>query len=202
MKMGVKNLFILILVVALVGAVLFGSLGSFLGFISGVATGMSDVVSENEGYVYRGGPVDLAYAGDDYKGSSSDSVGNSGDSSSSKDSGGSLLDALSKDSKSSKDSGSSIVDGSSSGGSSSGGSSSGGSSSSGNSSSGGSPFDGNSSRKIEYKEFQEDYETGLVDVEGNPIYLSIVSTNGGELDPGIYQVYWSKLGPINQTRIG
>jgi len=86
------------------------------------------------------------------------SVGDSGDSSSSKDSGGSLLDALSKDSKSSKNSGSSIVDGSSSGGS---------------------AFDGNSSRKIEYKEFQEDYEAGLVDEEGNPIYLSIVSTNGG-----------------------
>jgi len=119
----------------------------------------------------------LAYAGDDYKGSSSGSVGDIGDSSSSKDSGSSFLDALSKDSKSSKSSGSSIVDGSSSGGS-----------LSGNSSSSDSAFDGNSSRKIEYKEFQEDYETGLVDEEGNPIYLSIVSTNGGEMEPGIYQV--------------
>jgi len=53
--MSIKNIFILILVVALVGAVRFGSLGSFLGFISGITTGMSDVVSDNEGYVYRRG---------------------------------------------------------------------------------------------------------------------------------------------------
>ena len=41
-----------------------------------------------------------------------------------------------------------------------------------------------------------------MDSEGNPIYLTIISTSGGQMDPGIYEVYWSALGPINQTRIG
>ena len=55
---------------------------------------------------------------------------------------------------------------------------------------------------VVYEDYQHDYETGLVDSEGNPIYLTIVSTSGGQMDPGIYEVYWSALGPINQTRIG
>ena len=53
-----------------------------------------------------------------------------------------------------------------------------------------------------YDDWQEDQQTNMVDDDGNPIYLSIISTSGGQMDPGIYQVYWSGNGPINQTRIG
>ena len=67
------------------------------------------------------------------------------------------------------------------------------------SSSGGSE---SSSSSVVYEDYQRDYETGMVDEAGNPIYLSIVSSSGGQMDPGIYQVYWSALGPINQTKIG
>ena len=52
-----------------------------------------------------------------------------------------------------------------------------------------------------YKDWQRDYETDFKDSEGNPVYVSIVSTSGGQLEPGIYEVYWSSSGPINQTRI-
>ena len=58
------------------------------------------------------------------------------------------------------------------------------------------------SSSVKYDDYQRDYMTDMVDSAGNPIYLSIVSTSGGQMDPGIYQVYWSALGPINQTRIG
>ena len=53
-----------------------------------------------------------------------------------------------------------------------------------------------------YKDWQRDYETDFKDSEGNPVHVSIVSTSGGQLEPGIYEVYWSSSGPINQTRIG
>ena len=154
---------------------LFGSLGNFLGFVTGIFTGLSDSVNGNEGYVY---------------------------------SGGSITDYVSQDSSSNSASSNSIVDGSggnktsssllgSSGGSSSSSSSSG--------SSGGSDGSGDStpSNDVVYEDYQKDYQTGMFDSEGNPIILSIVSTSGGqELVPGIYQVYWSAAGPINQTRIG
>lgn len=53
-----------------------------------------------------------------------------------------------------------------------------------------------------YDDWQKDYETGLYDEDGNPIYRSVMSTSGGQNDPGIYEAYWSANGPINQTRIG
>lgn len=53
-----------------------------------------------------------------------------------------------------------------------------------------------------YDDWQRDYETGLYDEDGNPIYRSVISTSGGQYDPGIYEAYWSANGPINETRIG
>ena len=70
-------------------------------------------------------------------------------------------------------------------------------------------FGGNSNGLIDsfnsnsnnYDNHRVDYETGMYDSEGNPIILSEISSNGSDLDPGVYMVYWSKLGVINQTRI-
>ena len=53
-----------------------------------------------------------------------------------------------------------------------------------------------------YDDWQKDYETGLYDEDGNPIYRSVFSTSGGQYEPGIYEAYWSSNGPINETRIG
>ena len=60
----------------------------------------------------------------------------------------------------------------------------------------------NSSSPKHYDDWQKDYETGLFDEDGNPIYHSVISTSGGQYDPGIYESYWSANGPINETRIG
>lgn len=60
--------------------------------------------------------------------------------------------------------------------------------------------EGDSSPK-KYEDYQINKETGMFDSEGNPIYLSIVSTSGGQMDPGIYEVYWSKLMVFNHTKI-
>ena len=57
------------------------------------------------------------------------------------------------------------------------------------------------SSETTYEDYQIDKDTDMVDSEGNPIYLSVVSTSGGQMAPGIYEVYWSELGIINQTRI-
>jgi len=59
-----------------------------------------------------------------------------------------------------------------------------------------------SSTKKHYDNWQKDYDTGLVDEYGSPIYRSVFSTSGGQYDPGIYEAYWSENGPINETRIG
>ena len=53
-----------------------------------------------------------------------------------------------------------------------------------------------------YDDWQKDYETGLYDEYGSPIYRSVISTSGGQYEPGIYESYWSENGPINETRIG
>ena len=53
-----------------------------------------------------------------------------------------------------------------------------------------------------YSDWQEDYETGRYDEDGNPIYRSIMSTSGGQYEPGIYESYWSANGPISERRIG
>ena len=183
--MGIKDIIILVLIIAIIGAVLFGSVGNFFSTMAGVITGVSDTVNSNEGYVYKGGYIDNLQSSD-------------------VSSGGSVVDGSSSD----VSSGGSVVDGSSSDASSEGNllSSNGESSSSGNyassSGSGSESSSSSSNSDVKYDDYQRDYETGMVDEEGNPIYLSIVSTSGGEMEPGIYQVYWSTLGPINQTRIG
>ena len=183
----IRYLIIIVLLVVIVGGVLFGTVGNFLGTIASFGNGISDAVSGSEGYVYKGGPI-------------SDVVSSAGNVSSA------ISDTAAANVNSGNNTGGSSVAGNSdvSGASSS---SSSGSSSwwGGNSGSSGGDS-GASSRKggsgVVYEDYQHDYETGLVDSEGNPIYLTIISTSGGQLDPGIYEVYWSALGPINQTRIG
>ena len=174
--MNFKDIVIVFLVIIIICTVLFGSLGNFLGAIDGVLSGVSNKVSDSEGYVYKGGLIsdDAVASNTQTKLGSASSSGNA----------------------------SSSVAGSSSSGSSGSSSGSGSSSSSGSSGSSSGSGSSGSSSHVTYEDYQRDYETDLVDSEGNPIYLSIVSTSGGEMDPGIYQVYWSALGPINQTRIG
>ena len=60
----------------------------------------------------------------------------------------------------------------------------------------------NSKHAKRYDDWQKDYETGLYDEYGDPIYRSVFSTSGGQYEPGIYEAYWSSNGPINETRIG
>ena len=165
---GFKDLIIILLLVVIVGGVLFGTVGNFLGTIASVGNGISDAVSGGEGYVYKGGSISGVASS---VGNVSSAVSNTNNTVANANNGNS-------------------GDVNRGGGSSSGDSSK--SSSSSSSSSGG----------VVYEDYQHDYETGLVDSEGNPIYLTIVSTSGGQMDPGIYEVYWSALGPINQTRIG
>ena len=59
-----------------------------------------------------------------------------------------------------------------------------------------------SATKKHYDDWQKNYETGLFDEDGNPIYRSVISTSGGQYEPGIYEAYWSANGPINETRLG
>ena len=63
-------------------------------------------------------------------------------------------------------------------------------------------MDSDSKPAKHYDDWQKDYETGLYDEYGDPIYRSVFSTSGGQYDPGIYEAYWSSNGPINETRIG
>ena len=63
-------------------------------------------------------------------------------------------------------------------------------------------MDSDSKPAKHYDDWQKDYETGLYDEYGDPIYRSVFSTSGGQYDPGIYESYWSENGPINETRIG
>lgn len=53
-----------------------------------------------------------------------------------------------------------------------------------------------------YDDWQKDYETGEYDEFGSPIYRSVISTSGGQNEPGIYEAYWSENGPISEKRIG
>ena len=54
----------------------------------------------------------------------------------------------------------------------------------------------------QYDDWQKDYETGEYDEYGSPIYRSVISTSGGQNEPGIYEAYWSENGPISEERIG
>ena len=157
-------IYYIILLIVIVGGVLFGTVGNFLGTIASVGNGISDAVSGSEGYVYKGGSISGVASS---VGNVSSAISNTNNTVANANNGNS-------------------ADVNRGGGSSSGDSSK-------SSSSGGG---------VVYEDYQHDYETGLVDSEGNPIYLTIISTSGGQMEPGIYEVYWSALGPINQTRIG
>lgn len=163
--MEAKDFLIILLLIVIVGAVLFGSVGNFLGSIIGVMSGVDNVVESSEGYVYKGGYI-------------SDVQGLSNTNTNTKTVG------TNSSSGASGVSGQSNVAGSSS------------------QSSSHASSQKSSSSDVQYEDYQRDYETGMLDDLGNPIYLSIVSTSGGQMDPGIYQVYWSAAGPINQTKIG
>ncbi len=134
--MSIKDIVILLLVIAIIGAVLFDSFANFLGFITDISNGVTNAVDSNEGHIYDENSVE----------GSSDSYSNN---------------QVSSTSESSQD-----------------------------------------SSKVGYDDYQRDYKTDMRDSNGNSIYLSIISTSGGQMEPGIYQVYWSSDGQINQTRIG
>ena len=256
--MDLKDLFIVILVICILGIFFFGSVGSFLGHVhNAVGEFANDAEAKNEYFSvdYLEGKTDNPY------GHSSDSSSYR-EEASSKDSSPEFLGfsidqnthsikSGSSDSGSyssgSQSSGSKDSSGYSSGSQSSGSKDSSGSSSSSKESSSQSsksngwfpniipnifpdnkadnsnssnksiipsndtnrsiiPEDTNNSNSSyglpeKYEDYQINYTTDMVDEEGNPIILTIVSTSGNQAEPGVYKVYWSKLGVINQTKI-
>ena len=211
------------LLICLIGGVIFGSLGNFFGLISGLTGDVASISNGN--YVYSGGnvselieqgnnnhafinPQDTASYKESVHSISEDGALESQDSevasNQSSDGGSQGSGVVSSSSSDGGSQGSGVVSSSSSdGGSQEVSSNPSGSQSSisvNSSSDVGSVT--NYSEEIIYGDWQKDQETGMLDVEGNPIYVSIVSSSGGQMDPGIYEVYWSELGPINQTRIG
>lgn len=60
-----------------------------------------------------------------------------------------------------------------------------------------------SSSEKTYDNWEKHYETEMYDAEGNPVYKSIISTSGGQNEPGIYVEYYSpELGPLDGYKIG
>ena len=206
--MGLKDIILVLMLIFIFGIVIFGSLGSFLSNVNTAVTDVADAVAEDESF-----SVDFLQKNSQpmlYK-EHSDNDGL----------GGSSSEASSSGKQSSS--------GSSSGGSSSGKQSSGGISSfvgssqnsfsnndAGNKDASNNDKSDNESSfwniidilgpksessKTEYDDYQIDKETGMFDSEGNPIFLSIVSTSGGQMEPGIYEVYWSELHVFNHTKI-
>lgn len=248
--MDLKDLFIIILVICILGIFFFGSVGSFLGHVHnavGEFANTADAKNEYFSVDYLEGKTDNPY------GHSSDSSSYRGDASS-KDSSSEFLGfSIDPDTHSIK-SGSSDSGSSSSGSKDSSGYSSGSGSKDSSSSSSSSkesssqssksdgwfpnifpnifpdkkadnsnssnksiipsndtnrsviPEDSNNSNSSDglpeiYEDYQINYTTDMVGEEGNPIILTIVSTSGNQAEPGVYKVYWSKLGVINQTKI-
>ena len=206
--MGLKDLIILMLLICLIGGVIFGSLGNFFGLISGLTGDVASISNGN--YVYSGGNVSELIE----QGNNNHAFINPQDTASYKESVHSISEDGALESQDSEVASNQSSDGGSQGsGVVSSSSSDGGSQEvSSNPSGSQSSISVNSSsdvgsvtnysEEIIYGDWQKDQETGMLDVEGNPIYVSIVSSSGGQMDPGIYEVYWSELGPINQTRIG
>ena len=50
--MSIKDIVILLLVIAIIGAVLFDSFANFLGFITDISNGVTNAVDSNEGHIY------------------------------------------------------------------------------------------------------------------------------------------------------
>ena len=196
------------LLICLIGGVIFGSLGNFFGLISGLTGDVASISNGN--YVYSGGNVSELIE----QGNNNHAFINPQDTASYKESVHSISEDGALESQDSEVASNQSSDGGSQGsGVVSSSSSDGGSQEvSSNPSGSQSSISVNSSsdvgsvtnysEEIIYGDWQKDQETGMLDVEGNPIYVSIVSSSGGQMDPGIYEVYWSELGPINQTRIG
>lgn len=188
--MDLKDIFILLLVIFIFGTVIFGSLGSFF---SNVNTAVADVaecvageeyftvdfLQENARSISENSHLDRDFAGHSVSGRDSSGGDASVKSSFGKNNYGSESSA--KDSSNKNNSGNdfSFIDNI--------------------------PFidilHPLGSSETTYEDYQIDKDTDMVDSEGNPIYLSVVSTSGGQMAPGIYEVYWSELGIINQTRI-
>lgn len=186
--MGLKDIFLVLMLIFIFGIVIFGSLGSFLSNVNTVVSDVADAVSEDESFsvdflqknnqpmLYKEhSGVDVSdnqyYSGDSYskQSSSEDSSQNSFYNN----------DEVNKDAsnKNKSDNDSpiwNIID-----------------------------ILGPKSQSSheEYEDYQIDRQTGMFDSEGNPIYLSIVSTSGGQMEPGVYEVYWSKLKVFNHTKI-
>lgn len=170
------------------GIVIFGSLGSFLSNVNTAVTDVADAVAEDESF-----SVDFLQKNSQpmlYK-EHSDNDGLGGSSSGKQSSGGiSSFVGSSQNSFSNNDAGNKDASNNDK---------------SDNESSFWNIIDilgpKSESSKTEYDDYQIDKETGMFDSEGNPIFLSIVSTSGGQMEPGIYEVYWSELHVFNYTKI-
>ena len=212
--MDLKDILIVFIVILIFGTVIFGSIGSFFSHVNtavaDVAEGVAseeaftvDFLQENARSISNGEHLDRDFSESTSSGhsgssgSASSRSSSSGGDSGSLSSGGYLSDRFVSSEDTSSKSGS-------------------GKDASGNSLDKNNSDDGFSfidnipfidilhpmgSSKTTYEDYQVDKDTDMVDSEGNPIYLSVVSTSGGQMEPGIYEIYWSKLGIINQTRI-
>jgi len=214
--MDLKDIIIILLIICIFGTLIFGSLGSFfnhvgefVGHVSNGAGATNDKFSVD--YLEGKSPNSPS------KLSQSDGLNNQKDysvvdgSNSSKSSASNSGDASSGSSQSQSKSFENYLGISSD----KSGSSGSGSSGSGSSKGGNNVYPHNISKNIsnitnktdtniteKYIDYQINFTTNMSDSENNPIIRSIVSTSGGMVEPGIYEVFWSKLGVINQTRIG
>ena len=183
--MGLKDIFLILILILIFGTVIFGSLGSFFRHVNIAVSDVADAVADEKTFTVelleKNSPSHLykEHSGSDVSNKQYSDSQSSGKQYSSRDVSqkGTVNNDVSGKKSSEKDS----------------------------------PFwnfsfidildiEGNSSEK-KYEDYQIDQETGMFDSEENPIYLSIVSTSGGQMSPGIYEVYWSKLKVFNHTKI-
>ena len=202
--MDLKDIFIVLVFIFIFGSVIFGLIGNFFGHVNTAVADVADGVAREESFtidflqenarsISNGEHLDRDFS----ESTASSRSGSAGSDSGSVSSGGYLSDRFVSSGDTSSKSGSDKD-------------------TSGNSLNKNNSKDDNSfldnipfidilhpmgSSKTTYEDYQIDKETNMVDAQGNPIYLSIVSTSGGQMAPGIYEVYWSDLGVINQTRI-
>ncbi|MBE6510914.1 MAG: hypothetical protein E7Z74_06575 [Methanobrevibacter millerae] len=201
--MGLKDIILVLILIFIFGIVIFGSLGSFLSNVNTAVTDVADAVAEDESFsvdFLQKNSQSMLYKehsdndglGGSSSGKQSSSGSSSGASSSGKQSSGGISSFVgsSQNSFSNNDAGNKDASNNDK---------------SDNESSFWNIIDilgpKSESSKTEYDDYQIDKETGMFDSEGNPIFLSIVSTSGGQMEPGIYEVYWSELHVFNYTKI-
>lgn len=201
--MGLKDIILVLMLIFIFGIVIFGSLGSFLSNVNTAVTDVADAVAEDESFsvdFLQKNSQPMLYKehsdndglGGSSSGKQSSSGSSSGASSSGKQSSGGISSFVgsSQNSFSNNDAGNKDASNNDK---------------SDNESSFWNIIDilgpKSESSKTEYDDYQIDKETGMFDSEGNPIFLSIVSTSGGQMEPGIYEVYWSELHVFNHTKI-